>query len=81
MFADANGEITVGSGTSWGQAANPAVIDVGPLDFSPTILISLIAVDGGVVGPPSIALSAWFDGITLDVEGSDVIFANGFEVP
>lgn len=81
--ADAFGELTVGSGTSWGQAAAPAIINVGPADWSPTssITVSLVAVDGGIVGPPSVTLSAWFDGITLEVDGSDVIFADDFEAP
>lgn len=74
-----SGELTVGSGTNWGQAAQPAIIDLAPLDWSPTssITVTLIAMDGGDAFPRNI--SAWFDGITLEVDGSDVIFADDFD--
>lgn len=77
--ANVSGELGIGSGTSWGQASQPAIIDLAPLDWTPTssITITLIAEDGGVSFPRNI--SAWFDGITLEVDGSDVIFADGFE--
>ena len=77
--ANVSGELGIGSGTSWGQAAQPAIIDLAPQDWTPTssITVTLIAEDGGVSFPRNI--SAWFDGITLEVDGSDVIFADGFE--
>lgn len=77
--ANVSGELGIGSGTSWGQAAHPAIIDLAPQDWTPTssITVTLIAEDGGVSFPRNI--SAWFDGITLEVDGSDVIFADGFE--
>ena len=77
--ADAAGELGIGSGANWGSAAQPALIDVPAADWtaSSSIVVRLIAVDGGVSVGGSV--SAWFDGITLDVEGSDVIFRNGFD--
>jgi len=78
--ADSSGEIGVGSGTNWGQAAQPAIIDVSPQDWSPTssITVTLIGVDGGVSFPATISVR--FDGITLTADGSDLIFADGFEL-
>lgn len=74
-----SGELTVGSGTSWGQAGTPAAIEVTTPDWTAnsSISITLVAVDGGVTSPRSI--SAWFDGITLEVDAGDTIFANGFD--
>jgi hypothetical protein len=79
--ADASGELTLGHGTSWGHPTQPAAIEATPADFvsgRPSITLRLIARDGSPtnVGGP---ISAWFDGITLDVEEGDVIFADGFE--
>lgn len=76
--ADASGQIVVGSGTSWGHPAQPAIIDVSDLQWGPnsSITITLTAEDGGITSPRSI--SAWFDGITLDIDGN-VIFADDFE--
>lgn len=75
---DVSGELTVGAGTSWGTAAIPAEITVLPGDWTPnsSITVGLTAVDGGTVSPRSI--SAWFDGIVLQV-GGDPVFADGFE--
>ena len=78
---DAFGELTLGGGTSWGHPAQPATIDVPEADFvtgSPAIKLRLIARDGNPTAVGG-SITAWFDGITLDVEGGDVIFANGFE--
>ena len=77
--ADGFGEMTVGSGTSWGTAAQATLVEVAPATWttSSSILIRLIAVDGGVSIGGSI--SAWFDGITLDIDGSETIFADGFD--
>jgi len=38
---------------------------------------SLVVVDRGLTQPGSV--TGWFDDITLDVAGSDRIFANGFD--
>jgi hypothetical protein len=74
-----SGQLTLGSGTSWGHPAQPAIIDLPEDEFGDKLSIRLILVahDGGSTSPH--ALSAWFDGITLDVEPSDVIFEDGFE--
>ncbi|HET8898552.1 MAG TPA: right-handed parallel beta-helix repeat-containing protein [Rhodanobacteraceae bacterium] len=79
--ADASGELTLHGGTSWGHPSLPATIDVSPQQFGPhaSITVRLIARDGSPtnVGGP---ISAWFDGITLDVTSpNDVVFENGFE--
>lgn len=74
------GELVIGSGTNWGTAAQPAVIDVSPQDFgaNSSITIRLVAEDGGISVGGSV--SAWFDGIVLDASRwDDLIFANGFE--
>lgn len=78
--ANAFGDLLVGSGTSWGSAAQPAVIEVTPQDFGPntSINIRLVAVEGNISLATSIA--AWFDGITLDVLSfDDLIFRDGFD--
>ena len=75
---DATGELTLGSGTTWGHPAQPAVITVSAADWSYTssITVRLIAQDGGInIGG---SVTAWFDGITLDAD-DDLIFANGFQ--
>lgn len=76
--ANSAGELTLGSGTSWVQPAQPAVITVAAADwgYTSSITLRLIAQDGGVnVGG---SVTAWFDGITLDAD-DDLIFANGFQ--
>jgi hypothetical protein len=84
---DASGELTLGQGTSWGHPAQPAYVDVPEADFvtgTPWIKLRLIARDGSPtnVGGP---ISAWFDGITMDVTSPgcsgdpDTLFCNGFE--
>ena len=80
--ADASGELTLGGGSNWGHPAQPASVEVPEGDFvagSPSIRLRLIARDGSMtnVGGP---ISAWFDGITLDPEGGDTIFADDFEL-
>ena len=79
--ADASGELTVGAGTNWGTAGTPTLIEVLPGDWttSSSITITLVAVDGGVTSPRSI--SAFFDGIVLEVVGGDALFGDGFECP
>ena len=77
---DRYGELFLGSSSSWTQPAQPATIEVGTQDWNTnsSIVLRLIAEDGGVTSPPAIA--AWFDGITMDVVAiNDRIFANGFQ--
>lgn len=78
---DAFGELTLGGGTAWGHPAQPAALDVAESDFvtgSPSIKLRLIARDGNPTNVGG-SITAWFDGITLEVEDGDVIFANGFD--
>lgn len=78
---DAFGELTLGGGTSWGHPAQPASIDVAQADFAagrPSITLRLIARDGNPTHVGG-SISAWFDGITLELEQADKIFANGFD--
>lgn len=77
--ADRSGELTLGSGTSWGNPATPATIDVLAQEWGPnsSITITLVAVDGGITFPRSI--SAWFDAISMNLEGIDTLFADGFD--
>ena len=42
------------------------------------IAVTLVAVENGASGGPT---NAWFDGITLRIEGDDRVFGNGFENP
>ena len=78
----ASGQMTLGGGTSWGHPAQPSVIDLSEAQFGTnkhSIKLILVAHDGGVVGGPH-SISAFFDGITLDLAPSDdVIFADGFD--
>lgn len=76
--ADRSGEMTLGSGTTWGHPAQPTSIDVSAAEwgYGSSLTLRLIAVDGGVSIGGSV--TAWFDGITLDVD-DDLIFANGFQ--
>jgi hypothetical protein len=75
----ASGELTLGYGTSWGHPAQPAIIDLPEAQFGDQLSIRLILVahDGGATA--SHPISAWFDGITLEVDSSDVIFKDGFQ--
>jgi len=75
----ASGELILGYGTSWLQPAQPAIIDLPEEQYGRYLSIRLILVarDGGYTAPR--AISAWFDGITLDLEPGDVIFKDGFQ--
>jgi len=78
--ADATGTKILSSGNSWSKPATPAYIEVSEQDWTPdsTISVMLVAVENGVSGAPT---NAWFDGVTLGVEGDDTIFAEDFENP
>lgn len=77
---DVTGWKVLSTGNSWSRPATPAYIQVTPQDWTSTssIAVTLVAQENGVPGAPT---NAWFDGITLGVDGDDAIFANGFEVP
>lgn len=76
--ADLAGTKILSSGNSWSRPATPVTIEVTEQDWTPTssIAVTLIAVENGASGAPT---NAWFDGITVAVEGDDTIFADGFE--
>jgi len=65
--------------TNWVQPATPAQIVVSEADWTQTssITVFLVVVDNGVTFPPTV--TGWFDGITLQVEDIDRIFADRFE--
>jgi len=77
---DASGTKILSSGNSWSRPTTPAYIEVTAQDWTRTssIAVTLVAVENGVSGAPT---NAWFDGVTLGIEGDDTIFANGFEGP
>jgi hypothetical protein len=79
-FLDASGTKTLSNGNSWSKPATPTYITVSEQDWTPysTIAVTLVAVENGVSGAPT---NAWFDGVTLGIEGDDTIFANGFDNP
>jgi len=59
----------------------PAVIDIDEADWTAnsSVTILLRVVDNGITAPPNNSATGWFDGITLEVELDDVIFADGFD--
>jgi predicted outer membrane repeat protein len=77
---NAAGTKILSNGNSWSKPATPAYIEVTAQDWTYTssIAVTLVAVENGASGAPT---NAWFDGITLGVEGDDTIFANGFDPP
>ncbi|WP_306581962.1 hypothetical protein [Dokdonella sp.] len=76
--ADATGWLDLSGSSTWRRAAQPALIEAAQVDWgdSPSIKVILVAVETpAAVG----ATNAWFDGITLEILASDVIFADGFD--
>ncbi len=75
-----SGTLMLSNRASWSRAAAPARVTVTPADwtFGSSITIRLVGVENGVSGSPR-TTNAWFDGITLVREPSDVIFRNGFD--
>lgn len=76
---DGFGTLTLSNGPSWRRAAEPALIEVTGSNWgdSPSIKVILAAQEFGASGTTT--TDAWFDGITLEVQLSDRIFADGFE--
>lgn len=76
---NATGTLVLSRSNSWSKPATPAYIQVTEQDFTSnsSIAVTLVAEESLLGG----TTSAWFDGITLGVEGDDRIFANGFEAP
>jgi hypothetical protein len=78
---DASGDHFLSTSNSWGRPANAAIIEVLPDQWTHTssITVMMTVIDNGVTFPPTV--TGWFDGITLEVESGDVIFADDFESP
>lgn len=75
----ASGDHFLTTGTSWSRPVVPAQIVVSDADWTHTssLTVALVVVDNGITFPP--AVTGWFDGITLDAESNDLIFAHDFE--
>ncbi|WP_440223140.1 hypothetical protein ACQQ2N_18980 [Dokdonella sp. MW10] len=78
--ATLSGSLALSNSPSWSKAFAPARITVTPAQWTnmSSITISLVGVESGIQGNPR-TTNAWFDGITLVREPSDVIFRNGFD--
>jgi len=77
---NATGTKVLSNSNSWSRPATPAYIEVTEQDWTSTssIAVTLVAVENGPSGGPT---NAWFDGVTLRIDGDDTIFANGFDPP
>jgi hypothetical protein len=77
---NATGTQVLSNSNSWSRPATPATIEVTAQDWTYTssIAVTLVAVENGASGAPT---NAWFDGVTLRIDGDDTIFANGFDAP
>jgi predicted outer membrane repeat protein len=77
---NATGTQVLSNSNSWSRPATPAYIQVTAQDWTYTssIAVTLVAVENGASGAPT---NAWFDGVTLGIEGEDTIFAGSFENP
>lgn len=76
---DLSGDHFLSTSAGWVRPATPATIEISETDWTWTssITIELAVIDNGITFPP--AVTGWFDGITLDVDEGDVIFADDFE--
>jgi hypothetical protein len=73
---DLTGTLNLATTSTWTRPGTPASIEVPAALWTPDTSVTVVLdVIGGVINPPT----AWFDGITLEPLGSDVIFANGFQ--
>ncbi len=79
------GSLQLASGSTWARPTTPAIIDVAPGVWGPytTLTVYLVVQNGSPIAPgPNAALGGpdgWFDGITLETDYDDTIFADGFE--
>ena len=76
--ANGSGFHTLSNSASWGRPLNPVFINVPQADWTSnsSITITLVGTELSTTGN---TLNTWFDGISLDVIGSDRLFANGFD--
>lgn len=76
---NATGTQVLSTDNSWSKPATPAYVEVAQdWTYTSSIAVTLVAVENGASGTPT---NAWFDDVTLDIEGDDTIFANGFDPP
>lgn len=85
------GSLLLASDDTWAQPAAPAVIDVEPSVWGQytSLTVYLVVQNGSPIGPaptggatPGVTLGGpdgWFDGVTLETDYDDTIFANGFD--
>ncbi len=71
------GSHVLASANTWNHPSNAAFINVPQGTWTRFTTLTIKLDTAGNQMPPV----GWFDGITLDIEGSDVIFKNGFEAP
>ncbi len=78
---NASGYHFLGSGSGWNRPASPAVIDLTAAQwrYTSSINVVLVVQDNGVTGQPNNSATAWFDGITLEIEDGDIIFQDDFD--
>lgn len=71
---------TLSNSNSWSRPANPAFVVVTPQEWTTnsSIAITLVGIEGSVSGNPR-TTSTWFDGISLQLGGSDTLYRNGFD--
>jgi hypothetical protein len=71
---------TLSNSNSWSRPASPAFVVVSPQEWTTnsSIAITLVGIEGSVSGNPR-TTSTWFDGISLQLGGSDTLFKNGFD--
>ncbi len=75
-----SGTLVLSNRAGWSRAFAPARIVVTPAEwmYVSSISIELVGVESGVSGEPR-TTNTWFDGITLEIEGSDTLFRTGFD--
>lgn len=85
------GSLQLANDDTWARPAAPAIIDVAPSVWGQytSLTVYLIVQNGSPIGPaptggatPSATLGGpdgWFDGVTLETDYDDTIFANGFD--
>ncbi len=75
--ANLSGVHQLATGSTWTRPASPALINVpaAAWTFNTSLTVKLDVLQ---LGPGQVP-AAWFDGITLEIDGDDTIFADGFE--
>lgn len=79
------GSLLLASDDTWARPAVPAIIDVAPSVWGQytSLTVYLVVENGSPIAPrPNAVLGGpegWFDGITLETDYDDTIFADGFD--